>query len=135
MLCCALATQTTAAATDRTFIFNLRGVRVGYVYAQDSNSWIHGNSAGECWVATDQRHRQYNAEFTHSSVGSLVRFRNTRTWRAWYGRQRMGTAILRTPTHADLFASSGRRIGYTDGPAPLAAASARLLLDPSGCTG
>src|SRR4051794_5824751 len=114
MLCCALATQTTAAATDTTFIFNGHGVRVGYVYAQDSTSWVHGNTAGECWVATDKRHRTYIAHFTHSSVGGLVRVRNTRRWRAWYGHQRMGIAILRTPTHADLFASSGRRIGYAD---------------------
>ena len=134
----ALATTTRAVATPtvrdgdeglKTLIYNARGRAVGYVTRTTPNNWNH-DRAGELTVWKNRR--TFWAALTHHICGGAIPVAAHR-WRAWAGKRSPGLIVLRTSRRADLYGRANAKIGYTIGPDPVAAGTARLLLDRREC--
>jgi hypothetical protein len=131
----ALASPTAQSADRTTIIYNAAGRRVGSIVGNYKYGWNRGSS-GECWVSPRQSKSGtiFYAGLTHSAFGGAVPAGHGR-WKVWYeGTIFSGIIVLRTSVRADLYGRSGKRVGYTVGPDPVAAGAAFLILDREGCT-
>jgi len=127
----ARATPTGAsAARSPTTVYNVGGTSIGSILPDGPGAWTSSSLDGcSVYRNVSKSGTSYSAEFTHSAVGGLVRVRGANVWKAWAGTRLMGRAVTKSPSRADFYGRTGRRLGYAIGPDPLAAAAARLILD------
>jgi hypothetical protein len=92
---------------------------------------IMGGSYGECWVHPVETSAglAFYAGQTHHTDGGAVPSGPGRPnrWKVWNGRRLLGIIVLKSKRRANLFERSGKKVGYTVGPDPVAAGAAFFI--------